>query len=73
MNPNTNELIDMTNMSLDEKQLLIRSGFQKIPDELNRAARRKLNGKKSVQVSFKSGGKLSEWAKKVRKNLDQLP
>jgi len=55
MNPNTNTLIDITGMSEEEQNNLFDTGFVPIPEELDRAARRKLNGNKSAKVSFTSG------------------
>jgi len=71
MNPRTNELIDLEGLSEEERNEKSEQGFVPVPDELDRAARRKLNGKKSAQVSFTSGGNLSKWDKKVRENQEK--
>ena len=71
MNPNTNELVDTSNMTEEEIYRLHNNGFVPVPQKLNRAAKRKLAGKKSAKVSFTSGGLLSNWAKQLRKNLGQ--
>lgn len=42
-----------------------------IPEHLSRAARRKLAGKGSAQVSFTSGGLLSKFAAKLRANAQR--
>ena len=67
MNPQTNHLVDVENMTDEEKRKLTGFGYEGIPQKLNRAARRKLAKKKSAYVSFNSGGKLSKWAADRRK------
>jgi len=42
-----------------------------IPDNLTRAAQRKLEKKDSAQVSFNSGGLLSRFAAKIRNRKEQ--
>lgn len=61
MNPETNEL------RYFEDGETIPKGFIPIPKTLRRAADLKLNKKKSVMVSKTSGGKLSKWAAKKRR------
>lgn len=64
MDIRNNRLVDhemMAAMLEDE-----RKNYTPVPEELNRAARRALNGKREVTVSMNSGGKLSEWARKER-------
>ncbi len=60
-----------TNMLYGSKEAAIKAGeklkdITNIPDRLNRAARRKLEGKNSVKVSFNSGSLLSRFAAKIR-------
>lgn len=43
-----------------------RMGYDEIPKELSKAARKKLNGKNEAYVSLTSGGKLSNWANRTR-------
>jgi hypothetical protein len=68
MNVNTNEIVDTS--KYDELQLkkLMDDGFIPVPLELQLAAQLKLKGEPSAMVSKTSGGKLSEWAKKIRYN-----
>jgi len=61
MNPYTGHLV-----TTDSTQLL-QAGYLALPEELNRAATLKLNGNSEAYVSLKSGGRLSDWAKKKRK------
>lgn len=42
-------------------------GYEPVPDNLLRAANKKLAGKNEAYVSLTSGGKLSRWAAKQRK------
>lgn len=65
MNPNTNELREM--QSEAAMKVFSKQGFEPLPKDLQHAAKRKLKGKKSVFVSKTSGGKLSKWAAKRRK------
>lgn len=44
-----------------------RENYIHIPAELNRAARRALGKKQERKISFISNGKLSKWARKIRK------
>ena len=44
-----------------------RKAYLPVPEELNRAARRKLGINQEARVSFISNGKLSKWARKMRK------
>lgn len=50
-----------------ELHSLMKQGYKPVPEELNRAAKRKLAGKKEAYVSLTSGGKLSNWAAQKRK------
>ena len=61
MNPYTGHLVAITE---DQK---VPNGYHTLPEELSRAAAMKLNGRADAYVSLKSGGKLSDWAKKKRK------
>jgi hypothetical protein len=47
-------------------------GFEPIPPKLEPAAKKKLAGKDSVMVSLTSGGKLSKWAAKKRKEKRKM-
>ena len=46
---------------------IIPEGFERVPPELEEAAKKKLAGKDSAMVSLSSGGKLSKWAAQKRK------
>lgn len=65
MNPDTNELRRVDGIA--ELMGLKKRGFLPIPKKLERAARLKLGKKKKVIVSRTSGGKLSKWAAKKRR------
>jgi len=69
MNPETNEL----RVFEDEEELrkAIKLGFEAVPDYLEHAAKLKLGKKESVFVSKTSGGKLSRWARKKRREKDR--
>ena len=68
MNPDTGHL-----KALDEETAKsLEEGYEKVPEELNRAARRKLNGRSDAHVSLTSGGKLSKWAAQKRKNRNKM-
>jgi hypothetical protein len=58
MNVATNHLV---------KSEIVGHGYEPIPDELMKAANSKLAGRSEAYVSFNSGGKLSSWAAKKRK------
>jgi ABC-type enterochelin transport system substrate-binding protein len=47
-------------------------GFEQIPPELESAAKKKLAGNDSAMVSLTSGGKLSKWAAKRRKEKRKM-
>jgi hypothetical protein len=64
LNIDTGELRRITKENEEE---LARAGFVQVPFELAYAARFKLAGKDSAQVSLTSGGKLSKWAAQQRK------
>lgn len=53
---------------LDEKL----RGLEMLPPHLERAARKKLNGRKEAYVSLTSGGKLSRYAASVRKKKKKI-
>lgn len=59
MNSSTNHLVD----SMPE----LSTGYEFVPSDLNRSAKRKLAGKSEAYVSRTSGGKLSKYAAKQRK------
>lgn len=61
MNPHTGHLVATVSTQL------LQAGYLALPEELNRSAALKLNGKSEAYVSLKSGGRLADWAKKKRK------
>lgn len=65
MNPDTNELVRLVNIA--ESIGLKKKGFIPVPKSLDHAARVKLGKNKRAIVSKTSGGKLSRWAAKKRK------
>ena len=69
MQPYTGELRNIDND--DEKFRSLAEGFEPVPEHLNRAACRKLNGKKTAIISLTSGGKLSKHAAYLRKKKKQ--
>jgi len=64
MNVNNNHLVDA--VVYNEMPAAQKAEYESLPDHLNRAAHRKLAGKKEATVAMNSGGKLSRWAKKKR-------
>ena len=65
MDVNRNHLVtDVVYNGMSEED---RKAYIPVPEELNRAARRKLGINQEVKVSFISNGKLSKWARKMRK------
>ena len=68
MNPDTGHL-----KVIDEESMrLLHDNYEQVPQELNRAVRRKLNGRSEATVSLTSGGKLSKWAAQKRKNRNKM-
>ncbi len=72
MNPDTNELVRFSSIEgtaglKKEMAKFKEKGFIPVPQTLERAASLKLGKKKSVFVSKTSGGKLSKWAAKKRR------
>ena len=65
MNPDTNELVRIDD--LEEMKEFAKKGFIPIPQTLERAAKLMLGKKEKVVVSKTSGGKLSRWAAKKRR------
>ena len=65
MNPDTNELRNIE--TFEEERAAIKEGFISLPKKFERAAKLKLNGRKRAIVSKTSGGKLSKWAVKKRR------
>ncbi len=65
MNPDTNELVRADNV--EEMKELKEKGFIPVPQSLKRAAKLMLGKKKKVIISKTSGGKLSKWAAKKRR------
>ncbi len=66
MNPHTNQIIHLDHDPIERMRQLA-SGFQELPQELQRAARIKLAGRPEATVSRTSGGQLCNWARKQRK------
>ena len=67
MNPDTNELIRFEYK--EELEKFFGKGFIQVPQHLERAAELTLGKNKSIFVSKTSGGKLSKWAAKKRKEM----
>jgi len=65
MNPDTNELTRAR--TEEELEELLDRGFLEVPEELHKAAELKLGKENSAFVSKTSGGKLSKWAAKKRR------
>jgi len=63
MNPSTGHLVK----SLCFAPEGLKTDYEPVPPELERAAQKKLAGKEETTVSLASGGKLSRWAAKKRK------
>lgn len=51
----------------EEMRRLAREGFEPVPPGLQRAAAKKLRGQREVTVARHSGGRLSKWAAKRRR------
>jgi len=64
MNVDTNHLVALQNM---ERDLLHARDYEKLPDELEPAAKAVLRGRSEAYVSRTSGGKLSRYAARKRK------
>ena len=64
MNVDTNHLVALQDAARD---LLRARDYEKLPDELEPAARAVLRGRNEAYVSRTSGGKLSKYAAKRRK------
>jgi len=64
VNINTNHLVAMRERAETE---WIKTGYEKLPEELQPAARKVLRGRTEASVSRTSGGKLSRYAAKRRK------
>jgi len=65
MQTETNEIRALHNE--EDLRKALSEGFEKLPDSLQGAATRKLNGRDSAFVSKTSGGKLSKFAAARRK------
>lgn len=80
MDVNTGHLISGESLKLYEKHLReLRElekepiqNYEPVPDELHLAAKKKLAGKDEAMVSLTSGGKLSKWAAKKRKEKRRM-
>jgi len=70
MNVQDNSIYDLDKFTQNEiADLLETKPIIEVPKQLERAADHVLKGKKKAKVSFVSGGKLSKWAAKKRKEL----
>ena len=69
MNPDTNELVRIGSSEVMAE--LKEKGFIPLPKTLERAANLKLGKNKSAFVSKTSGGKLSKWAAKKRRERNE--
>ncbi len=68
MHVETGHLIDVPkDLTAKQMKKLLEQGYEPVPEELQPAAVKKLAGKPEAVVSLTSGGKLSKWAGKVRK------
>lgn len=63
MNTETGHLVKV----LDQTTWAQLNGYEPVPQELDEAAKRALNGRDDVWISLHSGGKLSRWAAGKRK------
>ena len=63
MDPNTGHLVANAQQLPED----VRGSYVPIPARLNRAARRKLDGRPEAHVSLTSGGALSQFAAQQRK------
>jgi hypothetical protein len=66
VNPYTGHLVRLQDNETPPEQ------YEILPEQLNRAARRKLAGKNEATVSLTSGGKLSKWAAEKRKSKRKM-
>lgn len=70
MNTDTGHLVRLTPKEEEEKLKMLnerRAGYEKLPEELNKAAEMKLGKNDEAFVSLTSGGRLSTWARNKRK------
>lgn len=67
MNPDTGHLVDTREFEKEDFQKLMTQGYVPVPEELEKAAEIKLNGKSDAYVSKTSGGKLSKFNASKRK------
>ena len=72
MNTETNHLVDLKDKSQKEIGRKIKEGHEPVPYNLKGAAKKTLGNKDSVYVSKNSGGKLSNWAKSLRKRKRKI-
>lgn len=63
MQPSTGHLVS----NIEDLPESVRGDYVRVPAHLNRAARRKLDGKPEAYVSLTSGGALSQFAAQQRK------
>ena len=70
MNVNTGHLI--TSEMFQAMQEFQREEYTPVPKELHSSADKKLAGKSEAVVSLTSGGRLSKWASKQRKNKSKV-
>jgi len=72
MQVDTNHLVDFNKLDEAEIEAKRRDGYEQVPEHLNRAARRALAGRDDVHISKTSGGQLSKYAAKRRKEKRRL-
>lgn len=70
MNTDTNMLYKSKEEALKMGELM--EDLKQVPEHLQNAANKKLNGEKSAQVSFNSNGMLSKFAAKNRKKKRRM-
>ncbi len=64
------DVVKLTDLETGRQELL--DSYEQVPKELEAAAKKKLAGKDETVVSLTSGGKLSKWAAKRRKDKRKL-
>jgi len=79
MNPDSNHLVNPSMLGENLKQIeqeelmkaLSQQGYKELPENLQHAAKVKLNGRSEAYVSKNSGGKLSKWAANIRQKIQR--
>ena len=70
MNPQTNELIDLTNLQdVIKASILEHDGFIPLPKTLQSEAKQALDNKESVIIPD-DNSRLAKWARKIRHNQE---